>query len=181
MSLHPQRVGAVRDAHAAAGALRASEVCGASGTPRAVDAAADTLAAYLTEADWRAALARIDRHPAAPVPDNRRVGRERIPRVLNCLVRLESTDGQPPAIHLVRTRNISAGGLAIVHGRAIPVGTPLVVALEAAAGQGLIQRAEVVWTRPLEPADPHRPPAPPAHEMGLKFERDIFVDQFLGH
>ena len=142
----------------------------------ALEAARQTLAGYLTEADWDAALQRIEQQPAPRVEQNRRVGRERIPRRLNCLIRL-GDDKAPPGIHLVRTRNISSGGLSIVHGSPLDLDTPLVVAIEAAAGQGLIQRACVVWTRPINTSDPTEPPA---YEMGLKFDRDIFVDQFLG-
>ena len=141
-----------------------------------LDAARETLAGYLTEADWAAALERIEAQPAAPVDANRRLGRDRIPRRLNCLIRLDDGRGTP-GIHLVRTRNISSGGLAVVHGSPLDIDTALVVALEAAAGQGLIQRASVVWSRRIEPADPAKAAA---YEIGLKFDRDIFVDQFLG-
>lgn len=135
----------------------------------------EMLRTYLTEADWLETLERImDQTPETTVSHDRREGGERHERWVNCLLRIER-DGQEPAIFVVRTRNISNGGIAILHGGLIQVGTPCVVALEAKSGQGLIQRAKVVWSRPIDRDDPTHT----AYEMGLQFDSQIDSALFL--
>jgi hypothetical protein len=143
---------------------------------RSLDAAEQTLSTYLTEEHWRAAIARINQTPTALLTTDRRVDLDRIEQHLSCLLRIDQGD-EEATIFLVRTRNISDGGLSVLHGGPIDPNTPCVVALEAAAGRGLIQRAKVVWSRKIEgnPAG-----LPEAWEMGLQFDRPINATQFLG-
>lgn len=151
-----------------------SEIKPASG-PALRDPKGDMLMQYLTQDDWQSALQRIhrDRRPLAPDLAERRKAGKRYEHVLTCLLRVE-LDGDAQ-IHLVRTRDVSRGGLSLLHGGMIPPEADCLVAVEVSDGEGKLMRAHVVRCREVEIDDIGQK----AYEIGLQFEGELDVDSFL--
>jgi len=129
----------------------------------------DTLTSYLTEHDWQAAVDRIQQDaqdPAAVVKERRR-DTARYPRIMNCLLRVEF-DGHV-GIHLVRSRNISRGGLSLLHGGVVPAEADCLVVIESEAGQGRLLRANVVRCRAVKDDRLTQQ----AYEIGLQFAEPL--------
>ncbi|MEM7624288.1 MAG: PilZ domain-containing protein [Planctomycetota bacterium] len=131
---------------------------------------------YLAEPDWDAAVQRIEydrRHAPSYVERERRAGGRRHVAVINCLVRF-ARDGAPHGIALVRTRNISAGGVSVIHGQALPIGTACQLAIEATHGQGVVMKATVARSREVNGADLSQA----GFEIGLAFAEPIDISAF---
>ncbi len=134
----------------------------------------------LTEDDWHAALQRID-HEAALLP--RRVGtsdqpsreNDRTDRRVHCIMRVgkDLDDGQ---VFLVGTRNISPGGIALLHGTPLDDGTHVVLALEGDGGFGAIMPGTVAWSRRVGMVGFE---GAVVYELGVKFDRPLNLDAHL--
>lgn len=139
------------------------------------DPKGDMLMQYLTQDDWQSALQRIqrDRRPLSPDLAERRKAGQRYDHVLTCLLRVE-LDGHSE-IHLVRTRDVSRGGLSVLHGGVIPPEADCLVAVEISEGEGKLMRAHVVRCREVEVEHASQK----AYEIGLQFEGELDVETFL--
>jgi len=132
----------------------------------------------LTEAEWRNAIERI---VAATDPElesrfaGRRDGGERYFRQASCMLRVVGSDGVV-GVHLVTTRNLSRGGLSVLHGREVAVGSDCILALESPNGPGVVREASVEWCRAVEIGCGG---TAPAFELGLRFEGELDVTPFL--
>jgi len=132
----------------------------------------------LTESQWRHAIERI---VATTEPElearfsGRRDDGERYYRQASCMLRVVDADGVV-GVHLVTTRNLSRGGLSVIHGREIAAGSACVLALETPGGGGVLCEASVEWCRAVEIG---RGGAAPAFELGLRFESELDVTPFL--
>lgn len=132
----------------------------------------------LTEAEWRHAIERIVA-TTEPELEARFAGRrddgKRYFRQAACMLRVVDADGAV-GVHLVTTRNLSRGGLSVIHGREVAVGSACVLALETPDGAGVLREASVEWCRAVEVG---RGGAAPAFELGLRFEGTLDVTPFL--
>ena len=132
----------------------------------------------LTESEWRQAIARI-MAATEPEMESRFAGRrdagERYFRQASCMLRVVDADGAV-GVHLVTTRNLSRGGLSVIHGRELAVGGACVLALEVPEGPGILRAASIEWCRPVEVG---RGGAAPVFELGLRFEEGLDVTPFL--
>jgi hypothetical protein len=129
---------------------------------------------WLSEQQWMSLLTRVQRDADDYAGPNRRdPHRDRMPARLRVVVRAQQPDGRS-ATYLVRSHNISAGGIGFVHSRPMPRGSRCTIAIEGGDGQGLITSGRVAWGRQI---DDH---APAAFEVGIQFDRPIDPTPFGG-
>lgn len=124
---------------------------------------------WLSDQQWLAILARIEREAKDYQGPDRRDGRprsRRFPAKLRCVIRAQQPDGRS-GTYMVCSHNISAGGLGFLHSQPLPRGSRCTVALEKSDGQGLITSGRVAWARQVD----DRMPA--AFEVGIQFDRPI--------
>ena len=132
----------------------------------------------LTEDQWRHAIERI---VATTEPElearfaGRRDGGERYFRQASCMLRVVDADGAV-GVHLVTTRNLSRGGLSVIHGQELAIGSTCVLALEQPEGPGAVREASIEWCRAVEVGQGG---AAPAFELGLRFKGELDVTPFL--
>jgi len=145
----------------------------------------------LTDSEWHEAIARIGARrraaaaagadaggPGSPVADREH---PRFRRAVRCLVRADGEQGRP-AVYAMRTRNISRGGVAVVHRAPLRAGSSCTVALEAAAA-GVLVEGTVMWCQALAPADDADPvlAGAPLYEIGIRFEHATDIGAFIRH
>lgn len=132
-----------------------------------VEEGRDSLRLWLSDQQWLALLARIERGAHDYEGPDRRGDREaRFPTRLRCVIRAQQPDGRS-GTYLVCSHNISAGGLGFVHHAPLPRGSRCTVALEKGQGQGLIASGRVAWTRQIDDRSPI------AFEVGVQFDTPI--------
>ncbi len=126
--------------------------------------ALNTLRHSLSADEWREALQSAkDQHGQATAPsDQRATDQTRHPAVRRCLLRIDRGDAAP-GIYIVRSRNISDGGIRIIHGGPIKAETVCCVIIESTAGQSLAAGGCIAWCNPVKNTDP------PAYELGIRF------------
>jgi hypothetical protein len=88
---------------------------------------------------------------------------------LRCLLRL-GYPGQSPGTFVVRSRNISTGGLGFVHNAYVEAGTHCAVALQSADGYGMIASGRIAWCRRIDME---------AFDVGVSFDEPIEVEPFV--
>ena len=91
------------------------------------------------------------------------------------MLRVVDADGAV-GVHLVTTRNLSRGGLSVIHGQELAVGSTCVLALEQPEGPGAVREASIEWCRAVEVGQGG---AAPAFELGLRFKGELDVTPFL--
>ena len=140
---------------------------------------ARTAESTLTESDWRDAIQRImagtDEVKEAEFAARREAGAQRYFQKAPCMLRTQTDDGEV-GIHLVTTRNLSRGGLSVLHAMPLTSGTRCVLALQAPTGPGAVMEATVGWCREVDRDDTD---APEAYEVGLQFDGALDVTAFL--
>jgi len=139
--------------------------------------ALNTLCQTLTADEWRNALetAKSQRAPGTPgIPeqDRRDPNRPRHQTVRRCLLRVDRGDSVPPGIYVVRSSDISGGGLRLVHGGHIEQGAVCCVIIESTAGRSIAAGGTIAWCNPINDTDP------PAYELGIRFYKPINADIF---
>ncbi len=134
----------------------------------------------LSDDDWAAALERIE-HESALLPQRSDAGpgpqREepRVERRLRCTMRVQDDNGEH-AVFLVGTRNLSRGGVSVLHGTHLDEGTTAVLALEAEDGFGTIVPATVAWCRRVGAVGYE---GVVAYEVGMKFTTPLRLETYL--
>lgn len=135
------------------------------------------LRVWLSDQQWMSILERIERQSRGTTPgegpadagsERRDPSDPRRPIGARCLVRVGS-QGREAGTYMVRTRNISAGGLGFVHHHDLRPGTRCTVALQADNGRGMIISGRIAWCREvlqLELEDA-------AYEIGVRFDQPI--------
>lgn len=129
----------------------------------------DATRLWLSGQQWLALLARIERDAKDYQGPDRRSGRvrdERHAAQLRCVIRAQQPDGRS-GTYMVRSHNISAGGLGFLHGQPLPRGSRCTVALEKGCGAGLIASGRVAWARQVDDRSPC------VFEVGIQFDRPI--------
>ncbi len=150
--------------------------------PPAGDGEGEALRVWLSDQQWMAILERIERQ--AQTGEGRWLDEEaegdrrdrqdpRRPLTARCIIRV-GTHGHEAGTYIVRTRNISTGGLGFVHHHDLRTGTRCTVALQTDAGQGMIVAGRIAWCREvmqLEVEDA-------TYEIGVQFDRPIGLGAF---
>lgn len=135
----------------------------------------DTTRLWVSDQQWLAILERVQRgSPIDPVheaEDCRRLHR-REAFECRCLLRLSGLAGT----FIVRTRDLSPGGLCFVHGQPLKPSTRCTIALQAEAGPGRILSAVVAWCKEIEFFDPDLE----GYEVGVKFDAHIDTRAITG-
>lgn len=137
--------------------------------------ALNTLRHCLSADEWRAALetAKAQRSDAVPGHDQRDPEQPRYQTVKRCLLRIDRGESAP-GIYLVRSSDISSGGIRVIHGGPIGEQTVCAVIIESDAGQSLVVGGTVAWCNPIKNTDP------PAYELGIRFYEPIDARPFAG-
>jgi hypothetical protein len=135
----------------------------------------DTTRLWVSDQQWLAILERVQRGSPVQFSETeqacRRVHR-REALACRCLLRLSGLAGT----YIVRSRDISAGGLRFVHGHPLNPSTRCTIALQSDSGPGRILSAVVAWSREIEFFDPDIE----AYEVGVKFDTPIDPRAFTG-
>lgn len=141
---------------------------------------ARTREGQLSEDEWRQAIERImaNTQPEleARFAGRRGVGGERYFRKASCMLRVVGEDGVV-SVHLVATRNLSRGGLSVIHAQELAPGSMCVLALETPMGPGVLREASIEWCRAVD-VDGHDQTTA-AFELGLRFTESVDVTPFL--
>ncbi|MGB1126675.1 MAG: PilZ domain-containing protein [Phycisphaeraceae bacterium] len=134
----------------------------------------DTTRLWVSDQQWLAILERVQRgQPALEAAPQEGSSRRLHPRKTfecRCLLRLSGTAGT----FVVRSQDISSGGLRFVHGHPLRPSTRCTIALQSESGPGRILSAVVAWCKEIEFYDPDVE----AYEIGIKFDSPIDVRPF---
>lgn len=134
----------------------------------------DSTRLWVSDQQWLAILERVQRGQPAVVPDaddcRRLHTRHRFEA--RCLLRLAASAGT----FVVRTQDISAGGLCFVHGQPLRPSTRCTIALQSDYGMGQILSAVVTWCKEIDFFDPDVE----AYEIGVKFDSSVDTRSFIG-
>jgi len=130
--------------------------------------ALNTLRHSLSEPQWQAALdiAKSQKASDPPQQDQRDPDQTRHRAVRRCLLRVPRDDAAP-GIYLVRSSDISAGGIRIIHGGPIKPKTVCAVIIESTEDRSTAAGGVVAWCNPVKDTDP------PAYEIGISFYESI--------
>jgi hypothetical protein len=126
----------------------------------------------LSEDDWANLIQRLEASRDADVSafsDRRDLDQCRYTMVKRAAIRVQHMDGRASS-HVIRTRNISCGGVAILHNVYLHPKTLCHVVLMTRHNEGVGLAASVAWCRHLEGL---------GHEIGLRFEKPIDVTEFV--
>ena len=135
----------------------------------------DTTRLWVSDQQWLAILERVQRGQAIGEELDDSDCRRLYPREIfecRCMLRLSGMAGT----FLVRTRDISSGGLRFVHGNPLRPSTRCTIALQSDHGPGRILSALVAWSNEIEFFDPDLE----AYEVGVKFDSPIDARAFIG-
>ena len=133
----------------------------------------DTTRLRVSDQQWLAILERVQR--GNPVLDEK-AGEDcrrlhvRETFECRCLLRLSGAAGT----FIVRSQDISSGGLRFVHGQPLRASTRCTIALQSDNGPGRILSAVVAWCKEIEFFDPDVE----AYEVGIKFDSAIDIRPF---
>jgi len=135
--------------------------------------ALNTLRHSLSADEWHEALrtAKDQYDRATPASDQRTTDQPRHRAVRRCLLRIDRGE-TAPGIYLVRSRDISNGGIRIIHGGPLKPDTLCCVIIESTAGQSIAAGGTIAWCNPVKNTDP------PAYELGIRFYEPIDASPF---
>ncbi|MFK7791026.1 MAG: PilZ domain-containing protein [Phycisphaeraceae bacterium] len=135
----------------------------------------DSTRLWVSDQQWLAILERVQRgQPAleeSPTQTDCRRIHARETFECRCLLRLNSAAGT----YIVRSQDISSGGLRFVHGHPLRASTRCTIALQSDHGPGRILSAVVAWCKEIEFYDPEVE----AYEVGIKFDTPIDIRGFV--
>ncbi len=134
--------------------------------------ALNTLQQTLTAEDWHKALeaANIQRANGKPEEDRRDPKRQRHQTIRRCLLRVDRGN-TAPGIYVVRSRDISDGGISLIHGGPAKPESACCVIIETKEGLNLAIGGIVAWCNPINDT------MPPAFELGIRFHASGFAEQ----
>lgn len=134
----------------------------------------DSTRLWVSDQQWLAILERVQRGQPAieqePTETDCRRLHTRETFESRCLLRLSSAAGT----YIVRSQDISSGGLRFVHAHRLRASTRCTIALQADHGPGRILSAVVAWCKEIEFYDPDVE----AYEIGIKFDTPIDIRSF---
>lgn len=126
----------------------------------------------LSEKQWRVLIATLEAGKGPTVPatrDRRDFELKRYPHVRRVALRIMHAGGQKTS-HLVRSRNLSVGGMGFIHLSFLYPDTPCHVAIQTRHGESVALSGRVSWCRHV---------AGKSHEIGLRFNQIIQIDEFI--
>ncbi len=126
----------------------------------------------LSEKQWEILIATLEAGKGPTVPatrDRRDLDIKRYPHVRRVALRIVHSGGQKTS-HLVRSRNLSVGGMGFIHLSFLYPDTPCHVALQTRHGESVALSGKVTWCRHLSGK---------SHEIGLRFDQLIQIDEFI--
>lgn len=136
----------------------------------------DTTRLWVSDQQWLAILERVQRGRCIEIDEPEQQDCRRLhPRqqyACRCLLRLSGTAGT----FIVRTRDVSAGGLCFVHGQPLRPSTRCTIAIQTEMGPGRIISAVVTWCKEVEFYDPDLE----GYEIGVKFDTPIDTRAVFG-
>lgn len=137
--------------------------------------ALNTLHHSLTQEEWRNALeaAKAQRTDGKPETERRDPRQPRYQTIRRCLLRVDR-GASPPGLYVVRSLDVSSGGIKLVHGGPLRVDSVCCVIIETTTGQSLAAGGAIAWCKPIKQT------TPPAYEMGIRFYEPIDASQFTG-
>lgn len=127
----------------------------------------------LADAQWDellAALAERSLEEELQQKNRRTDDRVRYEWRVRSLIRTSQPGSREPQTYLVYTRNISRGGIGLIHGMFLHAGTGVVVMLRTRDGACVAISGLVRWCNHLHGR---------LHEVGVQFEQPIDLDRFL--
>lgn len=127
----------------------------------------------LSEAQWTQLIDHLEKGRGPTVPatrDRRDLDVKRHRHVRRAALRVQHPTG-PATSHLVRTRNLSSGGVGFIHNSFLYNGTACHIALQTRYGESVALAGMVMWCRHV---------AGQGHEIGLRFVQMIEIDEFIG-
>eukprot|EP00752_Nemacystus_decipiens_P013779 g12232.t1 len=136
----------------------------------------DSTRLWVSDQQWLAILERVQR--GQPMLEDSVVDQDcrrlhaRASFECRCMLRLNSSAGT----YIVRSQDISSGGMRFVHGQPLRASTRCTIALQSDHGPGRILSAVVAWCKEIEFYDP----GVEAWEVGVKFDNAIDVRPFVG-
>ncbi len=135
--------------------------------------ALNTLRHSLSADEWQDALqsAKAQHNPAASRQEQRTTDQTRHQAIQRCLLRVDRGDTSP-GIYIVRSRDISDGGIRIIHGGPLKPDTLCCVIIETNSGQTLAAGGTIAWCNPVKGTDI------PAYELGIRFYEPIDATPF---
>lgn len=135
------------------------------------DQETDTTRLWVSDQQWLAILERVQRgQPVIEQQSQEDDCRRLHPRKTfecRCLLRLNNAAGT----FIVRSQDISSGGLRFVHGQPLRASTRCTIALQSDRGPGRILSAVVAWCKAIDFFDPDVE----AYEVGIKFDTAIDI------
>ena len=137
--------------------------------------ALNTLHQSLTAEDWHKALAaaKAQRVNGKPDQDRRNAKQPRHQAVCRCLLRVDRGE-TAPGIYVVRSSDISDGGIRLVHGGPIKPDSVCCVIIETDQGLSTAIGGVIAWCNPIDDT------MPPAFELGVRFYEPIDANGFAG-
>lgn len=128
---------------------------------------------WMSDQQWLAVLERVQRGQPLQVDDAdcRRL-HPRADYACRCILRMADAAGT----YIVRTRDLSSGGLRFVHGQPLRAGTRCTIVLQPDGGMGRILSAVVAWCSEIEYFDDDIE----GYEVGVKFDQPVDVRAFMG-
>lgn len=126
----------------------------------------------LSEQQWGNLIAVMEAGKGPTVPatrDRRDLDTVRYPFVRRAALRI-SHPGGTVTTHLVRTRNLSTGGVGFIHGAFLYPQTTCHVALQTRHGESVALSGQVGWCRHVSGK---------SHEIGVRLNQVIQVDEFV--
>ncbi len=146
---------------------------------KAATGALNTLRHSLSIEEWSQALQTVKTqhgqansgHNTNDEHDQRATGQPRHPAVRRCLLRVDRGESAP-GIYIVRSRDISDGGIRIIHGGTLKPDTICCVIIESTTGQSIAVGGTIAWCNPVKGMDT------PAYELGIRFYETIDASPF---
>ena len=140
----------------------------------------DTTRLWVSEQQWLSILERLKRGDDAPKLSDKSAGasdatgaRHHARRAAGyrCLLRLAAPSNHEAdhGTFLVRSRNLSPGGMAFAHDTELHSGTRCTVGLQRPVGEGLIVPGRVAWCRQIDRTGEDSR----THHVGVQFDRPI--------
>jgi len=136
--------------------------------------ALNTLRHTLSEAQWESALqaAKSQWGSDPSKQDQRDPDQPRHRAIRRCLLRIDRGEASP-GLYLVRSSDISAGGIRIIHGGPAKPQTVCAVIIESTQDQSTLAGGLIAWCTPVKGTDP------PAYEIGIRFHQLIDTAPFV--
>ncbi|MBB6428904.1 PilZ domain-containing protein [Algisphaera agarilytica] len=126
----------------------------------------------LTEKQWGTLISSLEAGKGPTVPatrDRRDLDIKRYPHVTKVALRVIHPGGQKTS-HLVRSRNLSSGGMGFLHLSFLYPDTPCHIALQTRHGESVAMSGKVSWCRLVSGK---------SHEIGFRFDQMIQIDEFI--